>query len=124
MEPASDGWDRDLDLLVIDLSIEQAYECFWADEAPFLLPAFQRKENNYVVNWTLWADPSAEDIEIFGENVLAVRKLEQRIPSSHTDRLYTAPIQISHLALMSQDETSFTIMNRMSYVGSPYAQSH
>ena len=113
-----------MDLLVIDLSIEQAYECFWADEAPFLLPAFKRKENNYVVNWTLWADPSAEDIEIFGENVLAVRKLEQRIPSSHADRLYTAPIQISHLALMSQDETSFTIMNRMSYVGSPYAQSH
>jgi hypothetical protein len=51
-----------------------------------------RKENNYVVNWTLWADPSAEDKEIFGENVIAVRKLEQRIPSTHTERLYSAPI--------------------------------
>ena len=48
----------------------------------------------------MWDDPAAEDIELFGEGVKAVRKLEMRIPSSHMERLYSAPIQIIHLALM------------------------
>ena len=72
----------------------------------------------------MWDDPAAEDIELFGEGVKAVRKLEMRVPSSHMERLYSAPIQIIHLALMEQNDTSFEIKVRNSYVGSPYAQSH
>lgn len=124
LEPASQNWDTALPIMVIDLPIEHVYDCFWADEAPYLLPAVLRKGHDYIVNWTLWTDPGAEDREFFGPTVNSVRKFEKRIPSSHTDRLYTPPIQIVHVALMSQDETSFTIMIRESYVGSPYAGNH
>ena len=88
------------------------------------MPAFKRKREDYIVNWTTWDDPIAEDKELFGDQVKAVRKLEMRVPSSHMERLYAAPIQIIQLGLMAQDETSFEIMVRNSYVGSPYAQSH
>ena len=124
LEPASQNWDTGLPVTVIDLPIEHVYDCFWADEAPYLLPSVLRKGHDYIVNWTLWADADAEAREIFGPTVNSVRKFEKRIPSSHTDRLYTPPIQIMHVALMSQDETSFTIMIKETYVGSPYAGAH
>ena len=124
LESVSDGWDRDLPLMVIPLSIEEAYDCFWDDRAPFLVPNMRHREHQYLVNWTLWTEPNEKDKERFGDNVEAVRKFERRIPSSHTERMYSAPIEIVNLGLMDQTDTGFTVMVRQSYVGSPYALAH
>jgi len=99
LEPAEDGWDRDLPIMVVPMTLEDFMDCFWADQAPFFIPAILEKGDT-VVNYTLWGDATEDEKTLFGKDVIKTRKIEKFKSTNVTTRLYTAPHQIQHLALM------------------------
>ena len=101
MEPAEDGWDRNLPVMVVPLSFDDFMECFWAGNAPYFIPAMASKENEEVVKYSLWEDPTEEDKAMFGNEILSIRKIQKKVPVSAMWRMYTAPNVIQQIALMS-----------------------
>ena len=42
MEDAIDGWDQILELMIVPLSLENYWNAFWANDAPYYIPAFRK----------------------------------------------------------------------------------
>ena len=58
------------------MTLTQYVDCFWADQAPYFIPALLTKDDDEVVNYTYWSTPEEFDKLMFGEDVIATRKLE------------------------------------------------
>ena len=112
LEPVEEGWDRDLPIMVLGLTLEQFMGCFWDDSAPYMIPALLRNEEDTIVSYSSWSDPDDADREIFGQDVISVMKLQKKINATPEMRLYTAPDVVQHVALMERNDLSVTIMIR------------
>ena len=60
----------------IPMSLTQYVDCFWADNAPYFIPALITDPNDQVINYTFWTKPDEFDKMMFGDDVIATRKLE------------------------------------------------
>ena len=58
------------------MTLTQYVDCFWADRAPYLVPALTTDPSDEIVNYTYWTKPDEFDRMMFGEEVIATRKLE------------------------------------------------
>lgn len=124
LEPPEEGWDRDLPIKIVPMTLDESMDCFWGDYAPFFIPAKVTNRKDSVVNFTLWADATEEEKTLFGPNVIKTRKIEILKHTDVANRMYTAPHQIQHIALVEKSDTSATIMIRQSQSGSPYSTSY
>lgn len=124
MEPAEEGWDRDLPIMVVPVTFSQFMDCFWADSAPYFIPAWMRSDEDVVVNYTNWSEPTEDAKFVFGDDVISIRKIEKKVHTTAKTRLYTAPHVIQYIALMEQSDVSATIFVMQTQYGAPYASSH
>ena len=53
-----DGWEQDPEILVTTLSLEQYWDCFWSDNAPYYLQAVERDAEDEVLSSTTWGEPT------------------------------------------------------------------
>ena len=58
------------------MTLAQYVDCFWADDAPYFIAALVTDPQDQIVNYTNWTEPSEYDRMLFGEDVIATRKLE------------------------------------------------
>ena len=63
-------WGIFTDILVLPLSLDQYWEAFWADDAPYYVGAIERDPRDNFNNQTTWGDPSPGYEAIFGLPVL------------------------------------------------------
>ena len=125
MEDASKGWDRDLPVTVLPLGLDDFMECFWADAAPYYIPALVLdREKDEVVNYTNWTTPSEEEKKVMGDDILGTRRIEKRMHTSAVSRAFTYPYVIQHIALKEQTDTNITIMVLQTQSGAPYATAY
>jgi hypothetical protein len=99
MEPAANGWDRDLPIMVVPLSLDDFMECFWADDSPYFIPAIETAPTDEIVQYSLWADPTEEDKAMFGDSIISIRKIEKKVHVGLMSKLYAAPNVIQQIAL-------------------------
>lgn len=123
LEDVKDGWDQDMPILVLPLSLSLYMDTFWADSAPYYLPALLANEKDKVINWTTWTDPDDDDKESFGKDVLTTRKIEKKLHTSVTSRMCSANT-IQHIAILDNTDTAVTIMVKQTAVGSPYVADY
>ena len=111
-------------MLVLGLTLDQFMGCFWDNQAPYLIPALLRNEEDEIVNYSNWTEPDETDRELFGQDVISVMKVQKKIHTTPQMRLYTAPDVVQHIALIERSDLAVTIMVRQSQSGSPYATKH
>ena len=54
-----DGWSKGFDILVLPLKLDQYWEAFWADDAPYYFPAARGRiePDDEVLTLTKWNIP-------------------------------------------------------------------
>lgn len=124
LELASEGWDQDMETIVLPLDLESFMECFWADAAPYYIPAVVYGEKNGVVNYSKWAKPTDEEKEAFGDDVIGTRRIERAVNAGFIKSMYTAPNVMQFIGLMEQDEHHIVIKVLQAQNGAPYAHEY
>ena len=51
-------WAQDPEILVAPLSLDQFWEAYWADDAPYYLQAIVRDVDDSIVESTAWGPPT------------------------------------------------------------------
>ena len=105
------GWDQEMPEIVLPLSLTNFMDAFWADHAPFYLPAFSSHEKDHVVNWSLWGEPDKEDVKTFGKDVIKTRRIEKWLYKSITSNINTENY-VQYIGIVDETPTSVTIMVR------------
>ena len=82
------------------MTLTQFIDCFWVDRAPYLMPALLIDPSDEIVNYTYWTKADEFDRIMFGEEVIATRKLEKKHVRTSRNRLYTPTNTVQHIALM------------------------
>ena len=54
----NDEWRFGVDELVLPLSIDQYFDAFWSDEAPYYNPGMARLPEDELIEATPWSTPS------------------------------------------------------------------
>ena len=73
----------------LPMKLDQYIDCFWTNEAPYFIPALLTNPQDEIVNYTYWNDPDDFDRQVFGEGVIATRKLEQKHHVTRRTKIYT-----------------------------------
>ena len=66
----NDNMEILIDILVVPLSLEQYWDAFWADAAPYFVGAINRDPRDIFNNATTWGPPSSDYSFQFGRPVL------------------------------------------------------
>ena len=78
--PLEKGWEQDLETLVIPLSLEEYWETFWADDAPYYLLSKPRDPDDVLLSNTDWStDLTPGYEERSGKPVLLERIYERTL---------------------------------------------
>ena len=54
-ENFDDSWDQFMEIIVLPLSLQQYWDAFWADNAPYFVAAFKRHEDDEITKHTNWS---------------------------------------------------------------------
>ena len=72
-----DGANIAIDYLVLPLSLEDYYDAFWSDYAPYLAPASIRDPEDILIQLTKWIPPTEGFEVVDNRTVMAERHLER-----------------------------------------------
>ena len=66
LEDFDDSWERHLDITVLPMTLQQYWDAFWADDAPYFVGAYDGNPDHKVVDHTDWRRPdwSLEMVDI------------------------------------------------------------
>ena len=110
--------------MVLFMSLSEFMECFWADEAPFFVPGLLFGQEDKVVNYTGWYEPTLEDTTIFGDDVISVRKVEKSVEDGLYTGLWSTITTVQHIALLESTPTKVSIMIKETQSGFTYADTY
>ena len=54
----ADGWKQDPEILVTALTLEEYWDCFWSDHAPYYVQALERDLEDQMLSNTAWGEPT------------------------------------------------------------------
>ena len=91
MMPSEDNWDRDLPIMVVPLGFDCFMECFWGNNSPYYIPAVLDDKNDLTKSYSLWSNPTKFDKFIFGDEIIAIRRIATRRHIALSNKLYGAP---------------------------------
>ena len=113
-------WQQDLDVVVVPLSLDQFWDAFWSDDAPYYLPARPRDPEDKLLGYTSWGEPSAGFETAFGKPVIEERIFDQnlKIDSKFASQVHS----VQHLSLVERSDTKITIKATNVNDGAPYVE--
>lgn len=82
LRPASEGWNQSIDVFVLPLSLEQFWEAYWADDAPYFIPAFNKDSRDELISYSDWGMPTHGGEKITKEFVGKQRTIERKVHGS------------------------------------------
>jgi len=53
-----EGWKQDPEILVTPLTLEEYWDCYWSDNAPYYVQALERDPEDEMLSNTAWSDPT------------------------------------------------------------------
>ena len=55
---ASEGWDETMGAIVLPLSLDEYWDAFWANDAPYYIQAHKKDEEEHILSYTDWGPPT------------------------------------------------------------------
>ena len=62
--------------MIVPMTLTQYMDCFWADDAPYFIPALLTNPLDEVINYSYWEELDETDRWLFGEEAISTRKIE------------------------------------------------
>ena len=115
-------WEIDLDILVVPLSLEEYWETFWADDAPYYVPTKPRDPDDVLLSSTNWSTPSLGYEERSGKPVLQERIYERTLVI-RGNPLASQMHSTVYFSLLEKTDYKITIRTTAISDGAPYVTS-
>jgi len=119
LQPASDSWDSNIDVFVLPLSLNQYWEAYWADDAPYFIPAFRKDSRDEALSYSDWQTPMHGGDDIIGEPIEQQRVYERKI---HGNSFINHTHELEIISLLGKDSSKITLSSLVFQRGALYAQ--
>ena len=117
----SDSWQSSLDVVVVPMSLEQFWDAFWSDDAPYYLPARPRDEEDELLNYTNWGTPSPGFERELNKEVRKERIIDKNL-RIRGNRFAKHVHSVQYISLVEKTGTHITIKMTNVNDGAPYVE--
>ena len=117
-----DEWIQSPQTLVAPLSLEQFWDCYWTNDAPYYLEAIMVDPEDLLLLSTNWRRPSEGQTVLIGKPVIQERIFEK----DKRARIAFAPDFVNYYArfsLVERNETYMQVFEQHITTGAPYTDT-
>ena len=119
-----DSWEQLIESMVVPLSLEDYWNAFWADDAPFFVPAFMTGEGEEIESATDWGKPIDETGLIYGNTPVDKQRIIERKVEPSGGILTRVKHQKEVISLIEKNERKISLKVVTFNTGSMYAKTY
>ena len=119
-----DSWEQLIESMVVPLSLEDYWNAFWADQAPYFVPAFMTGEAEEIESVTDWGAPIDATGLVYGHTPVDRQRIIERKVKPSGSILTRVKHQKEILSLVEKNERKISLKVVTFNTGSMYAKSY
>ena len=119
-----DSWEQLIESMVVPLSLEDYWNAFWADDAPYFVPAFMTGEGEEIESATDWGRPIDETGLIYGNTPVDKQRIIERKVEPSGGILTRVKHQKEVISLIEKNERKISLKVVTFNTGSMYAKTY
>ena len=119
-----DSWEQIIESMVVPLSLEDYWNAFWANDAPYFVPAFQTRDGAEIVKASDWKKPVEETSVFYNNTPVDRQRVIKREVEPKGGILLRFDRQTEYISQIERSERKITLKVVKVQTGSQYAKTY